>query len=146
MQRHRSSAVCLANGKILIVELVDPISGRVYLLPPGGQIEPNESPAQAAIRETLEETGYQVVPLQIPGEVAEYGFHWSGQNFECTTELIAVTLKNPDELNDPIEPAEETPYITKTVWLPIEDSLQHMKFIPELHDATKALLLKMLEN
>lgn len=29
-------------------------------MPPGGHIEPGESPAQAAVRETLEETGYRV--------------------------------------------------------------------------------------
>ena len=36
------------------------------VLPPGGHIEPNETPAESAIREVKEETGLEVriIPLQ----------------------------------------------------------------------------------
>lgn len=34
---------------------------------PGGHIEPGETPAQAAVRETLEETGVLVEPLELLG-------------------------------------------------------------------------------
>ena len=39
-------------------------------MPPGGHIEPNELPDEAAVREVLEETGLQVT---LPGRLEQWG-------------------------------------------------------------------------
>ncbi len=44
-----------SRGQLLLVRLRDPVSGVEALYPPGGAVEPNETPEEAARRETLEE-------------------------------------------------------------------------------------------
>ncbi len=46
------------DGRILLVEQHRFGTGSVTLEPPGGTVEPDESPLEAAQRELLEETGY----------------------------------------------------------------------------------------
>jgi ADP-ribose pyrophosphatase YjhB (NUDIX family) len=46
------------NGRFLLVEELK--GGRLVLNQPAGHLEPNESLRQAAVRETLEETGWDV--------------------------------------------------------------------------------------
>jgi 8-oxo-dGTP pyrophosphatase MutT (NUDIX family) len=72
--RHRASVVCETEGHLLLVRLRDPTTKAVHFYPPGGGIEPGESPAQTAERETLEETGLQVrvEPSLAPVEDAPY--------------------------------------------------------------------------
>lgn len=52
------SAVVEQDGRYLIVE--ERASGVVVLTQPGGHIESDESPEQAVVRETLEETRYVI--------------------------------------------------------------------------------------
>jgi 8-oxo-dGTP pyrophosphatase MutT (NUDIX family) len=51
------------DGRILLVRLADTGSWAV----PGGAIDPNELPAEAAVRECWEETGVLVEPIRITG-------------------------------------------------------------------------------
>ncbi|HEY4330260.1 MAG TPA: NUDIX hydrolase [Phycisphaerae bacterium] len=61
MLPHRIAAggVIVNEGKILLVRYPD-IRGGSYLVSPGGAVEENEGLAEAAIRETREETGVTV--------------------------------------------------------------------------------------
>src|SRR5262245_50329253 len=59
-RRIRASVVCVYRAQLLCVRLRDPLTRIDRLFVPGGEIEPGETAAAAAYRETLEETGYQV--------------------------------------------------------------------------------------
>ena len=52
------ATVVVRDGRLLLVE--EAIGGRVVLNQPAGHLEPGESLAAAALRETLEETGWTV--------------------------------------------------------------------------------------
>jgi 8-oxo-dGTP diphosphatase len=49
-----SRAIILKNNKILLIHRIK--NSRVYFIPPGGHIEPNESEKECVIREIKEET------------------------------------------------------------------------------------------
>ncbi len=52
------ATVVVRDGRLLLVE--ESIGGRAVLNQPAGHLEPGESLATAAVREVLEETGWQV--------------------------------------------------------------------------------------
>lgn len=76
-----SAVVTDAEGRVLLVERGrDPQRGRWSA--PGGRVEPGESLEEAAVRETLEETGLRVVverelwTVRVPaGDEREYEVH-----------------------------------------------------------------------
>ncbi len=61
-RHYTASAVVIAHNHILLVH-----HRRIGAwLPPGGHIEPDEMPHQAAQRETLEETGVEIEVVSVP--------------------------------------------------------------------------------
>lgn len=52
------ATVVVDGGRLLMVE--ETVGGRLVLNQPAGHLEPDESLAEAALRETLEETGWEV--------------------------------------------------------------------------------------
>lgn len=52
------ATVVVADGRLLMVE--ESVAGELVLNQPAGHLEPDESLADAALRETLEETGWEV--------------------------------------------------------------------------------------
>ena len=59
------ATVVVRDGAFLIVE--EDVQGRRVLNQPAGHLEPDESLLHAAIRETLEETGWEVEPTALIG-------------------------------------------------------------------------------
>lgn len=56
--KNRGSSVVIENNKVALIKRVR--AGQEYYVFPGGGIEQDESPEQAAIRETFEELGVHV--------------------------------------------------------------------------------------
>lgn len=59
------AAIVENEGRFLIVE--EECRGRIVLNQPAGHLEPGESLAEAAARETLEETGFRFEPQELVG-------------------------------------------------------------------------------
>ena len=75
-----------SNGRVLLVK--DAETG--VWLAPGGSIEPDESPADAAVREMWEETGLTVAPVRILGVYGGPEFVVAYPNGDRTAYVMTV--------------------------------------------------------
>lgn len=136
-QRKRVSIVVIHKNKILGFHAEDPHSKKKYFFIPGGLIESGESAAEAARRETLEETGYTVDVL---GEISvkrRYDFEWNGKINDCETEFLAGKLASEKAVS-----VNDASYHQGVDWLPIgeiqnifsyhQDILEPIEIITEL--------------
>lgn len=74
--------VCLdASGRVLLLQWRDPVTSDLLWEPPGGGIEPGESPFDAARRELFEETGLDSDAVSHTHQVVERDTWWKGQRF-----------------------------------------------------------------
>lgn len=133
--RERASVVCVAAGKLLGVVLEDPKTGRQETYLPGGALEPGESPAAAARRETLEETGYDVNVDERSRRSMRYPFSWGGLEYDCTTHFFAAHLTTPDE---PPRPISDASYHRGVVWVALAD-------VPRVFGYHQGILSQILE-
>jgi len=122
--RLRASTVCRAEGRLLVVRLRDPVSGVEAMYPPGGAVEANETPSEAAARETLEETGIRVRVDEPSLSVVRYPFRWAGEDFDVTTHYFAADLEAP--FVETLPPVEDAPYNLGASWMPPSDALEAM--------------------
>jgi len=82
--RHRPAArvLCLdPDGRVLLLRWRDPGDGAIFWEPPGGGIDPGESPIAAARRELHEETGLPAGAVLEASVVVPRDFRWNGQHF-----------------------------------------------------------------
>jgi 8-oxo-dGTP pyrophosphatase MutT (NUDIX family) len=106
------------DGKFLMIE--EKINGEVVLNQPAGHWEANESLMQAAVRETLEEAGWDVL---ITGLVGIYEYQPPGQNFTFLRFAFAAKAvqHHPERVLDE--------GIERTLWM----SLQEIKAVSWMH-------------
>jgi 8-oxo-dGTP pyrophosphatase MutT (NUDIX family) len=93
--RERASVICVENSRLLAVRLEDPVTRLAEVYLPGGALEINESPANAAIRETSEETGFDVTLDVARERVLCYPFTWGGEAYDCVTYFFPARLVDP---------------------------------------------------
>jgi 8-oxo-dGTP pyrophosphatase MutT (NUDIX family) len=74
------------QGRILLARHAE---GGVWVAP-GGSIEPNESPSDAVVRETWEETGFLVEPVRVLGVYGGPEFQVTYGNGDQVTYLMTV--------------------------------------------------------
>lgn len=125
--RLRASAVCRVEGQLLVVRLRDPVSGDEAMYPPGGAVEPGESPGAAAARETLEETGLRVRVDEASARVERYPFRWAGDDYDVTTHYFFVDLAEP--FTETLPKVEDAVYNLGAAWFAVSDALEAMPTI-----------------
>jgi len=77
--RNRAAAIIIRNGELLLIHRQKP--GRDYYILPGGGVELDESFEEACIREVKEETGLDVLGLQL---VYRYFYRGSEEDYFIT--------------------------------------------------------------
>jgi 8-oxo-dGTP pyrophosphatase MutT (NUDIX family) len=74
--------VCLDDaGRVLLLRWRDPSDGTELWEPPGGGIEPGESPYQAARRELVEETGFDPDAIVDEPSLVDRDTVWNGRRY-----------------------------------------------------------------
>ncbi|MCB0411604.1 MAG: GNAT family N-acetyltransferase [Bdellovibrionales bacterium] len=113
--RKRVSVVVVHDGQILAFKAEDPKSQQKYVFLPGGVPEEEETLVQAAKRETLEETGYNVEIVESPSLFRKYDFEWDGVMHDCETHYFLGRLQgtNSKKVND-------ASYHQGVTWVPVE--------------------------
>lgn len=111
-KRIRAGCVVERHGAVLMVLLKDPVSGHEFLAPPGGAVEKTETPLDAAIRETLEETGYQVQSRHGVCVTSDYFFVWAGKNYDCQTTHFLCDLSSEIQM-----PVHDASYVLGSYWI-----------------------------
>ena len=142
-ERIRASVICVHDlpapiGRALLcIRMRDPSSRVLRILPPGGGVEPGESPRQAAAREALEETGYRVALRDAPARIARYPYTWDGVPRSITTHFFRAEL-----LGDPATPApvDDPSFNEGVAWLPLDAIDRELGFEPAILEAVRELI------
>jgi 8-oxo-dGTP pyrophosphatase MutT (NUDIX family) len=137
MRRERASAVCVHDGALLCVRLRDPLSRVARLFVPGGRIERGESAAEAAARETLEETGYAVEIDHDARISARYPYVWMGLKIAVTTHFFRARLA--DDRPEPL-PTHDATYNEGACWLPLDQLEAELSFHLAILEAVRSLV------
>lgn len=137
--RIRSSVLCIQDGHILALKYQDD-SGDSFWGVPGGEIEDCETPLNAALRETKEETGYEVEVLCDPALCIDYHFHWKDKAYHCRTHWFGV--QPIQGIDHPCFAGDED-YITELRWIPVDQWQTILAGHSEIQAAMGKLITQM---
>lgn len=116
--RKRVSVIVIQNGRVLGFRAQDPANQKRYIFLPGGKIEAGETIEQAAIRETQEETGYQIKIESGFTKLERYNFAWNGACHDCQTWYLQGVLAPLSQAPPPVIDAD---YNQGVQWTDIDD-------------------------
>lgn len=124
--RTRSCALVIVDNEILLVNQHVPTRDHPIWLPPGGEVNIGETAKEAAIRETLEETGLTINPTRLVAvhEFIEPPFHAVELYF--VSELIGGSLETG---TDP-ELGDNDQQILKCEFIPL-NQLKYYRLYPD---------------
>jgi len=106
------ATVVVADGRLLCVE--ERVNGRLVINQPAGHLEPDESLAEAALRETREETGWDVRLTAFLG-----AYQWKAE--ETGRHYLRFAFAAEPERHDPSRPLDEG--IVQALWLTPDELL-----------------------
>lgn len=141
--RQRSSVIVVHEGKILGFNAIDPYNQEPYFFLPGGAIEENETPSEAAARECFEETGYKVRVLEETAFERKYDFYWNGETHHCHTYFYVAELDQ--EFTAPKD-IKDASYHKGVDWLPVKSAAAVFSYNKDILWAVQKLLKTALKK
>jgi 8-oxo-dGTP pyrophosphatase MutT (NUDIX family) len=109
--------VVTPGNRVLLLQFREPETGRVHWCPPGGGIEPDETPDECLRRELYEETGFRDTILSAPVWSRDTTFSWAGEQITQreTYHLVRVAWFQPTPRGNP-EPTETEAFLGFRWW------------------------------
>jgi 8-oxo-dGTP pyrophosphatase MutT (NUDIX family) len=104
------ATVVVRDGRLLMVE--ERAGGRLVFNQPAGHLEPDESLQQAALRETREETGWEV---RLTGFVGAYQWKAGDDEGRAGRHYLRFAFAAEPVRHDPDQPLDDG--IVQAVWL-----------------------------
>ncbi|MHC8326352.1 NUDIX hydrolase [Pseudomonas sp. LB1P83] len=142
--RIRPLALCIFHhdGKILVNEAYDPITGKPFLRPVGGGIEFGETSAQAVLREVDEELGLSITDVRLLGTL-ENIFTYAGTPGHEIVQVYDAKFVDTSVYARPHLNAHESDgaaFIAK--WLPLDSITGDTPLVPAgLYELLKKVAL-----
>jgi 8-oxo-dGTP pyrophosphatase MutT (NUDIX family) len=126
MMRVRAGIVLIKENKVALIERHR--AGLEYYVFPGGGVDEGESPEQAAIRETMEELGIEVVIKQ---KVAEINLGPKSRQIYFLVEHVSGEFGTGtgEEFTDS-DPNDPDEGIYAPIWMPIAELQRHANIYP----------------
>jgi len=124
--RNRAGVILIESGKVALIERYR--AGSHYFVFPGGGVDEDETPEQAAVREAEEELGLQV---RIQQKIIEMNYGESHHYYFLVERVSGEfgTGTGEEYTNaDPNNPQEGT-YLP--IWMPMDELPQHKNIFPE---------------
>ncbi|MFG2292643.1 NUDIX hydrolase [Streptomyces sp. NPDC048603] len=118
--RPAARVVCVdAAGRVLLLRWRDPSDGSLLWEPPGGGIEPGETPLAAARRELAEETGLDPAAVLDRSVPVDRDIRWNGGRYVGQEHFFAARFagEQPEPVRTGLLPDEQA-NIQTHAWVP----------------------------
>ena len=111
-----------AEGRILLLHWADPTDGHRLWEPPGGGIDPGETPLEAARRELVEETGLDPGRIRPASIDVHREFVWKGRLFAGPEQFFAAFFgtSRPPVVREGLLPYEQHDLLEHS-WVAVAD-------------------------